>query len=186
MYDATIVTGHGRCGSSVVMQMLQAGGVSVTGGYPAFEDVSYQGRALKDGKAWKCLDIQVPQLAPQRGYYRWIVCTRDNEEQAKSQVKFAQFFGMPMNDDPNTLSKLIGSYKRDTPKMLEVIHQWGGPVLHLEFEMILAEPQKVASALEKFGFENFNVQKAASVVRKRSSNCYEGMLEVELYNSAAA
>lgn len=185
MYDATIVTGHGRCGSSVVMQMLQAGGIPVTGGYPAFEDASYRGREIKDGKAWKCLDIQVPQLAPKRGNYRWIVCTRDRKEQAKSQVKFARFFGMPMKDDPMTISKLIGSYKRDTPRMLETIRQWGGPVLHLEFEVILGDPEEVANAMHDFGLENFNVQKAASVVRKRSSDCYEGMLEVELYNSAA-
>lgn len=184
-YDATIVTGHGRCGSSLVMQMLEAGGVPVRGAYPAFEDPSYQGKELRDGRAWKCLDIQIPQLAPKRGNYRWILCTRNHREQAASQIKFAQFFGMPLLDDPSAKQKLIKSYENDTPKLGGLIRTWGGPVLHIQFEEILARPNDVAVALSRFGFKDFDVEAAASVVRTRSPECYPTMMEVELMQSRA-
>ena len=94
----TIVTGLGRCGTSLVMQMLHAGGMACAGEYPAFEpeetnpasfDAAYV--AAQPGKEVKLLNLhwQEVQLAPAE--YRFIVLRRDPREQARSHAKFLRY-----------------------------------------------------------------------------------------------
>lgn len=69
----TIVCGFGRCGMSLVMQTLDAGGMPVHDSWPAYEDATAHGgnRALMDtlpAKAVKRLDRQLPSLPSFKGF----------------------------------------------------------------------------------------------------------------------
>ena len=90
----TIVSGFGRCGSSLVMQMLEAGGMPCSGEYPAFEDeagnllladmLSLDYMQTLEGKAVKLLDPHRGKI-PKGPEYHVLGCSRDYGEQARSQ-----------------------------------------------------------------------------------------------------
>ncbi|SFP62484.1 hypothetical protein [Sphingomonas rubra] len=96
MTDATIiVTGLGRCGTSLIMQMLAVGGLPMVGIYPDFESEAAEHErgaapslwlSRTAGRAVKVLD---PHLVPPPagGAYRAIWLTRDLDQQAASQIK---------------------------------------------------------------------------------------------------
>lgn len=86
------VTGLGRCGTTMVMQMLQAAGVPCAGTYPAFEDVpvtpsavDHEWLAQQAGRAVKWIDPTVTRVRHANGAA--IFLSRDPAEQAKSQLK---------------------------------------------------------------------------------------------------
>lgn len=82
-----IVAGFGRCGSSLVMQMLHAAGFPVTGEYPSFERDEYNTGGLSPpAGASKILNLECNP--PPAGAYRWVWLDRSPAQQAKSQAKF--------------------------------------------------------------------------------------------------
>lgn len=177
-----IVSGFGRCGSSLVMQMLQAGGVQVTGEYPAFEDTRYSLEQQKApvGVAIKVLDPH--KFIPQSGKYRWIWVDRDHNEQAKSQIKFArEVVGICCGDD--AVQKFANSYKEDRPVCMDVIQQLGGPLLKLRFENVIREPSAAALKIANF-VDATDSRKMARVVRERPTGCLPYFLELELLANA--
>lgn len=90
-----LVAGLGRCGSSLVMQMIEATGVPCFGEFPAFEprEVSIDERSpqrlLEVPMAMKILSPQLSKW-PLSFEAKIIWLDRDVREQAKSQVKFLQ------------------------------------------------------------------------------------------------
>lgn len=177
-----IVCGHGRCGSSLVMQMLNKGGIETTGEYPAFEDERYQGtgEALPIGRAVKIIDPH--EFMPPRGNYRWIWLDRDHKQQAKSMVKFVKATtGFYLNSD--SWKAIAASYSADTKKCMQIIKNLGGNLLRLSFEDILENPIREARKIEEF-IEGFDAVKASQVVIKRNSRNFDGMLELQLMNQA--
>lgn len=99
MEKIIVVSGLTRCGSSLMMQMLHAGGCPVScehGNEAISGEHSDQLSALReiaiglaDGKAIKCLDIHRFPLPPNKQYVI-IWMKRDFKEQAKSIAKFMQ------------------------------------------------------------------------------------------------
>ena len=86
----TVVAGFGRCGSSLVMQMLAAGGMRTPySSFPSYE-IPHGIKVLMGelyGGAVKILDPHVHQ--PPKGHvYRFIWLDRDPVQQAKSMAKF--------------------------------------------------------------------------------------------------
>ena len=191
-----LVCGFGRCGTSMLMQMLQAGGMPVVGDYPAFEveevnEVTLGGaldadwlRSI-DGSALKVLDPQNGDLP--RGFdYVVLWLNRDHREQARSQAKFLQTMaGIPVDrDDRRALQK---SYAKDMPKAIKVFRNAGvREVFGLTFEAILARPldeaTKIATYLRPLVI--LDPRRMASVVLARSPKCMPD-LSVELGMIAA-
>lgn len=89
----TIITGQGRCGSSLIMQMLAAAGLPVVGSPSFYEDERSSISKFDpdwlvslDGKYVKVLGVQHLKLKP--ADYRFIFLKRNPSEQAMSQNKF--------------------------------------------------------------------------------------------------
>jgi hypothetical protein len=184
MTDTVLVCGHGRCGLSMVMQMLYCGGVPCNGEWPAFEpeqtgpgmDVVRLGGWLK-GRATKVIDPHLSRSWPDDIAPKIIWLSRDHEEQARSQVKFLrQVAGMRI---PNSaVRRLRDSYSEDTRKCLNLFGE--AARLHLAFEGILAEPRIAAEELAGF-IGCGNVDAMATAVYRRSYRCAPGMdMEIAL------
>lgn len=188
----TIVAGFGRCGSSLVMQMLAAGGMPT----PYAEFPSYEINFARDkvliqalqGGAIKVLDPHVnrPPMGPD---YRWIWLDRDPTEQAKSMAKFWKAVmaeapsGLPTMPEfgPDQIAKLSESFKRDRPRANGVMLKYTqcSGILKLRFEDILRDPYLAAIRLSQFCGGGLNVRAMVAAVRPRGPECLPYMLELE-------
>lgn len=146
----TLITGFGRCGTSLVLQMLQAGGFPVVGEYPAFEHEQIR----QFNKDWLvCQEGAVKVLNPHHltfepGEYRIVWLDRSLKQQAASQIKFA-FHIDGIAPPPGGLQRLAESLKRERPLALKALRELG-PVLRITFEEILAEPLTSAHRIAVF------------------------------------
>lgn len=165
-----VVSGFGRCGSSLVMQMLAAGGVMCLGRYPAYED-----RAMvKPGQAVKILDPHstLPQPYPIPPGARVIWLDRDPSEQARSLVKFtAMVVGVSYNRDQRRA--LAVQLRDDRGLAMRAIGS--RPLLVLSFDALLAFPTACARKLAEFVGGSFDIDAAARQGRARSPECAVGM-----------
>lgn len=173
----TIVAGFGRCGSSLVMQMLEAGGMPVTGLWPGFEareagvtvrggTISREWLATIPGHAIKVLDAQNGGI-PQGFDYRIIWCDRDHTQQAKSQIKLASPF-MPTGIDRGLVRRFEASYARDKPKALRSLRATAHNCIHVQFENLLMNPVVEARIISAH-CGGLDVAKMAQAVRFRST-----------------
>ena len=174
-----VVSGFGRCGSSLVMQMLHAGGVPCLGQYPAFE-----GRAaVAPGQAVKILDPhrEAPAPYPIPPLARVIWLDRDAREQAASHAKFVALT-MGLHYDREHRRRLVAMLRADRPHALRAIGK--RPLLLLSFEGLLASPGTQAARLAAFvGSPLFDVAAAVRQVQRRSPRCAEGLaMELGLMN----
>lgn len=187
-----VVTGLSRCGSSLMMQMLHAGGMPVSCA-PGNEKISGEHNsnteALKlialdmvNGKAIKALDPLNFPLPPGKDYV-FIWCRRNFQEQAKSIVKFLRELGIKASkSDANALHK---SLHPDTIKSLRYLENLG-PVHVFEYEEVIAAPTVTACRIAKI-FDEYCVLDVAamrSVVIDRSPKCFNGFMETILIERA--
>lgn len=194
MKPIIIVAGFGRCGSSLVMQMLEAGGIPVTGAWPAFED---QHANITDGgtidptwldtipgHAIKVLDPQNGTI-PKRDYL-CIWCSRDQMEQARSQVKFLTGLS-GLRGDREMVRKLAASFGRDKKPAIRTLLNAGVPsILEIRFENLISTPIVEASKIADYVGAP-DVWKMAEAVRQRSARCADGMdLELQLIKQRPA
>lgn len=177
-----VVTGFGRCGSSLVMQMLEAGGMPCTGEYPAFEaeygSVILGGGVLTadmlaalQGRAVKLLDLHRGVL-PKGPDYRVIWINRNHAEQGKSQAKFlSTLTGMSLGR--NVARDFSKSYGADTPKLRKALARAGvTTALCLTFETVLAAPRDAAAQIAAHvGIPLTRTTDMANVVRARDPVC---------------
>ena len=188
----TIVAGFGRCGSSLVMQMLAAGGMPTPySEYPSYEINISNTRVLMSalqGGAIKVLDPHVnrPPVGPE---YRWIWLDRDPVQQAKSMAKFwkAAMVEAPSELPPmpeftrDQIAKLTEAFKRDRPRangvMLKYTQCTG--ILKLRFEAILADPAGAAKKLNAFCGGGLDEKAMVAAVHPRGPECLPYMLEFE-------
>ncbi len=188
-----IVAGLGRCGTSLVMQMLAAGGVPMVGGHPDFEDMAVDHQRHSDpvswaarcaGRAVKVLDPQHVPL-PQGPRYLAIWLTRDPEQQARSQIKLLG--GVPTRQMRRAFSQSI---RRDEPRGQRAMYASGADTLSLFFEGLLRDPIAAAERIiAHVGSHRFAAGAAvhmASVVIPRGPSCLPGMLANWLIAGAAA
>lgn len=192
----TVVSGLGRCGTSMMMNMLYTGGLGVVAqNYKAFEDertaapdVNTFFDCLEEarGKAVKILDPHKSFLAmPQQASFiktefdlQFIFLMRDHGQQGKSQAKFMNWAGgMSLNRD--AARALAGACRRETPTALNVCKALGD-VYICKFEDVLKSPKIHAAAIaERFGMI-LDIDAAASVVVPRKAGCLPYMLEETL------
>lgn len=188
-----IISGLGRCGSSLVMQMLHAGGVECLGAPPAFEPPESSPMCLtrdwmrgQAGKAFKLLDPQLSRVAFEGERAVVVLLQRDVKQQAASMAKFGELVA-GLSYGRSERRRLAASFERDLPKARAKFATL--PTLLLSFERLILEPaiaaRMLGSALHPYGFQLDEVL-AASVVRARSPDCYPGLLEAQLVEEYAA
>jgi hypothetical protein len=183
--EVVVVAGLGRCGSSLTMQMLAAGGMPCIGEPPAFEDVRFTpgARVAEDwfasliGNAVKVLDphhVQLPKPAPARVI--WL--NRDYREQAASQAKFLQAVaGIGGVEDVATAFRR--SMPQERREALRALAGW--PLLEQAFEALILEPAASARAINAFVGGHLDADAMARVVRRRPTECAPGLdMECEL------
>ena len=188
----TIVSGFQRCGSSLMLQMLRAGGLKVFHdaemGYPAFEtqrtvDSASESAWLEalDGQALKWLEPRHTMPASVRPELRIIWMKRDFNEQARSAVKFMRHVvGLALPRE--TRRVFAASYRRDEPSSVSA---WGkrGKVHVQRFEHLIENPQQAAIDVQLFLAVPLNVAAMVNEVRERRTACLDGFLEMELLAS---
>ena len=174
----TVVTGLGRCGSSMTMGMLYAGGapMSMRVKAPLFEmagtkqnsyDWQYREEDLVIKVLHPCNHLWAPDLE-----FRWIWLSRDHKQQSKSMVKLAVTMDKGLRDF---------SIKKATADSLAIIEKRGEQLLKLRFEFILKHPHHWAQRLADYLPDlDLDVDKMAEVVdTKRSPKCLPTMVELE-------
>lgn len=184
MLPAIVVTGLGRCGSSMMMQMLAAGGVFCLGRAPAYEDPQYTQKVTPDlleaahGMAVKILDPHRVGLPAAKWEARVILMERRIGEQAKSAAKMMeQLEGLPIKKfHIHRLEKAMRAEYRDVRAAIA-----GLPQLHLQFEEVLADPAEAVRKVAEFLAPLWTLDQAAmaGVVLKREPACMPD-LSIEL------
>lgn len=192
-----IVSGHGRCGSSLVMQMLSAGGMPTLGRAPAFEvgemepskKICRNFLARHADTAVKILDPHhCLSDVPADTHAIWM--DRDPVQQARSQIKFMRAVGLvSIESKRSVIRTLAKSYSRDTPIALRRLRQICATVTRMRFEDVLADPAEAASQLAHVAMRcdrMLSVPMMTQAVRLRSSDCMPGMdLELALIREAS-
>ena len=170
-----------------MMQMLHAGGLPCFGEGPSFEEDENLPYSMTEpwlrqqiGKAVKILD---PHLAPCKfsNVPRCVIwLDRNHREQAKSFVKFGRIVGgLPFSR--RDVGPLAKGLQRDRPLAQRSLGTDQCETLFLTFENIIRTPLLAAEAVGEFlQVDCFDTDAAASVVRKRTVDCYKGLLEAEL------
>jgi hypothetical protein len=182
--DILLVTGLPRSGTSLMMQMLHAGGL------PVFRDTdswSYETEfitRLPDDSAWlhDCHGKVVKLLDPHRWTlppglpYLFIWMSRNSKQQAKSQVKFLKTLGQSVSSkDVPYFRKMI---RQDTKTCLNLLKIYHCPILRVQFESVLRHPTLIAEKVSAF-CGGLNVKKMASCVNNRPVRCLRGMMELK-------
>lgn len=169
----TIVAGLPRSGTSVMMQMLDAGGLDALSdqirepdidnpkGYYEFEAV----KSLKDDSSWlpeaegKVVKMVYRLLydLPNGYEYRVVFTLRTLAEVIASQEKMLQRLGSGGGDVP--AEKLEEIYSRE----IDAVKQWldeqpNFQVLYVQYNDVLSSPHEVAERLNDFLGGNLNVE----------------------------
>lgn len=172
-----LVAGITRSGLTATMHMLHAGGYPCLGSYP-FEGYE-MGRipfAQSQGKAIKIVDTHLQFPPP--GEYHVILLGRDHKQQAKSICKFMrEVIHFPVL--PGQRTQIQRSIEPDMRK----IRAWArrqADCLEIRFEDIINEPKRTAERITEFTGAQLDAGAMAAVIKKRSVNCYDGLLEREL------
>lgn len=181
-HPTLFVAGLGRCGTTMMMTMLDAGGFPVTGPRPSYEPGDRWSNGAPDcawiaaqgGKAVKWIDptrcLTLPSLLDTRPVA--ILMERNLREQARSQIKM-------LGPSVQTLGRrgekaMERSIKRDTPivraKLSTSCHLY-----RFQFEEVLLFPSRVAMMVQAIIARHFaapfDTKAAASVVIDRHHSC---------------
>ncbi|HSX21479.1 MAG TPA: hypothetical protein VLE97_01740 [Gaiellaceae bacterium] len=186
-----MVAGLGRCGTSLVMQMLHAVGFPCIGEWPAFEPtVSAKPMTAADlvpiaGHAMKRLNPQrigIPGMTT-----RTIWLDRDPDEQAASMIQFArETEGVDMAPNRASKRRLVASLRRD--RALAIVEIGRRPYLRLSFENLISAPQTAACNIVDFlGIAPADTAKMSMCVVQRVNGAHaQPTLAVELMLTTAA
>lgn len=170
------VCGFGRCGSSMAMAMLDAGGVppvegSSPGSYelPGLENMADVPAETLNGRAIKLLDAISYYRLPKVPEWRFLWIDRDPVQQARSMVKFSEaVMGIEMADDD--VERFAQSYRDDRSRVIDAYNALG-KLFAVDYEDVLADPLRCAQFISGLVPAPFDVEAAAAVVQKRPPEC---------------
>lgn len=170
------VCGFGRCGSTMVMRMLDVGGLPPVEGSSelAYElpDVTAERLAAADlvGHAVKLLDFThwygvtaLPDVP-----WRFIFVERNHKQQGLSMVKFLQGVAGVRDLRHDAAARLRRSFDGDKPGLIARLKA-RGELLRVRYEDVLADP--VGEALRIGDFTGIEPLAASGVVHHRSPDC---------------
>lgn len=191
MNHLALVSGLGRCGTSLVMQMLAAGGAQIAEAklciYPDFEHRANVGRGRVPPDAAGVLKWLDPhKFRPPAHASRAVFMTRDLQQQARSQVKMvAHTTGVPMAalGGRGVVREMEASLRREQLQARHALECMGCTVVSGTFEELLASPECfIARAALELGVDmaSFDARRARDEVIPRDPGCLDEMLETEL------
>ncbi len=174
-----VVSGLPRSGTSLMMQMLEAGGFPVltdgkrrpdTGnpqGYFELEKVKTIARdnswlSVAKGKAVKIVAPLPAYLAP-RIPYRVIVMERDLKEIIRSQSRMIEYTGKP--DSETACGRVEEVMRRQMSDLKRRLASFGIPALYVNYRQSVLEPDTVAKQVNAFLDDACDPAAMASVVR---------------------
>ena len=182
----TVVTGFTRCGTTLMMRMLHAGGIQPYAetlyGYETNEAIglpaNHKWIEKVHGMAVKILEPL--HHIPPRGFdYRFILMVRNPKEQAKSQIKFIRAAGQPVNDSRDVRRRLQASLENDLPKMIRLLQGYHCPLLIVRFEDLIKQPLAQAMRVSEF-CKGLNYESMAQQVQERQPDCLPYLMELSM------
>jgi hypothetical protein len=177
--DVTIVTGLPRSGTSMMMRMLEAGGLPVLTdkvrtadddnpeGYYEYERVKQieEDRAWLDharGRSVKMVSALLEYLPPTY-HYKVVFMRRDMDEILASQRKMLDRLGESRGEvDDATMARLFAQHLAKVTAWLE--RQPNIDVLYVSYNDVLADPRAQAARLDRFFGGELDVAAMVSVV----------------------
>lgn len=190
----TVVCGLPRSGTTLMMNMLHAGGMEVYADnmdsfetiknieLPKYDHFLYDCR----GKAVKLLDPLY--FTPPRGKhnYRFIWMKRAPEEIAKSQFKFFKLTNPDAVMRVGNLVNLVNKFRKVTIDSLAMLSKYRTPgVLVVPFEEVLVKPLEVAGKVKEYLGLPLDEEAMDCVVIERGPGCLEGWLEPQIVEQNA-
>lgn len=188
--EILVVSGFGRCGTSLVMQMLYDGGMPVyydkAGSFETDKatQLPRNDKWLDDckGKAVKILDLHRFVPTP-RFDYRFIWISRRPRDQAASTVKFWKATGNRFRKkDQELKTHLRVSYTRDMTICNDVMLALANRKLPLmlQFENIITNSLDSAGRISNFVEEPLDIDKMKMAVLPRQPECLDYMMEDQI------
>lgn len=174
----TIVSGLPRSGTSLMMQMLDKGGMEVVTdnirvadrdnpkGYYEFEKVKKikdDASWLKDtrGKVFKMVSMLLYDL-PTEEKYKIVFMKRNMTEVLISQRKMLDRLNKDSGPDDDEMGKMLTKHLEKTCNWLEL--QKNMNVLYISYNDLITEPYKKAAAVNEFLGTNLDIEKMAAVI----------------------
>jgi hypothetical protein len=182
-----VVAGLGRCGTSLLMRMLDVAGVPTIGSAPDWESIPNLELLQRDRDGWaaeieskavKLLDAH-RYVLPSLSNARMIWLARDPREQARSMIKLMNATFRSMTADRSSVRRMAAGIKRDTtPASSNVYGAVGGKGIALTFERLISEPHLTASTLCQFlDLDHRHADKMAAQVVPRRPECLPYLME---------
>ncbi|GFM29228.1 sulfotransferase [Novosphingobium sp. PY1] len=183
-----IVAGLGRCGTTMLMRMLDAAGMPTIGEAPDWEDMGNTELCERDPKAWgdtvqgravKLLDAHRFNL-PDLSGAKLIWLARNPNEQAKSMLKLVGFMFSTVTIDRRSVRAMKKSICRDTTAAVRALDKavGSGVGIALTFEDILKDPAGAAKVLcEYLDLPTAATEAMAAQVTPRSAACLPYLAE---------
>lgn len=176
-----IVAGLGRCGSSLLLQMLARAGVPCAGTFPDYEagevkpgEVDAAWLRRQAGRAVKILDphrARIPAEVP--GPAIWL--DRSFREQARSQAKLARLLGGLPVAGRGHLCRWERGLEVERGEALRALA--GRELLTLTYEFLLRDPSGAAARIGDFLAPQWrlDIERMPAAVRKRDPRCAPGL-----------
>lgn len=202
--EIIVVTGQPRSGTTMMMRMLEAGGVPLY--YDESKPVTFiengiehlnHNRILREvnkirdlavgDTSWvvECLGMAVKVLVPLKFplphefRYKFIYMDRKKKHMAKSQQKYMERVGRGYPDR----GLLMEHVKGIKPKSLAMLRGYAGDLSQVAFEAVLKIPKSVSVTVAHFLGMDLDVDAMAGVVVKRPTRCLDTMMEEEIYTN---
>jgi hypothetical protein len=177
----TIVSGLPRSGTSMMMQMLEAGGMEIVTdnirkpdednprGYYEYERV----KKIKEDKSWlnECRGKAVKMVSmllydlPLDRKYKIIFMKRDMEEMLASQRVMLERLGQKGGDVSD--EEMGKKFEKHLCQVEEwIARQENIDVLYVKYNDVLNDSQKYAEIVSKFLGKSLDVEKMANVIEK--------------------
>jgi len=183
-----LVSGLGRCGSSLTLQMLEAGGFPCVGQYPAYEPEKLNPSKFdakwfmsNNGKAIKFImpemyDYKFPASYSPKAI--WI--DRDPLEQARSSLKLMRVtVGFEAPDE--ACEEMASQYDYFKKNSIAALYRITSKVLFYKFEDILNDPAGYSKSLANWVGVDLSIDDMVNQVIKRDYKSTPDMsIELEL------
>jgi hypothetical protein len=174
----TVVSGIPRSGTSLMMQMIAAGGIPALTdglrsadannprGYFELESIKALGRnqeviAQAEGKVVKVISSLLPSL-PKQFQYRVIFMCRPLEEVVSSQNRMLERLGRQVPSTPT--ASVIAAFEEHLKKIRTWLSQQSNlAVLYVDYPAVLASPREQVSRIRDFLQRDLD---AAAMVRQ--------------------
>ncbi len=190
----TIVSGLPRTGTSMMMKMLEAGGMTVVTdnvrtadidnpeGYYEFEkvkeikeDISWLAGA--QGKVFKMVPMLLYDL-PKDFHFKVVFMERDMDEMLASQGKMLKRLGKANDANDSDAGAMYSRHLSEMKAWLS--RQANFDVLYMDYGKVVASPHENARRLSRFFGNSLNIEKMASAVkpelyRNRAGSIAEGV-----------